>query len=78
MEEHSVSANSYEYYLEDTLLLLFNRAKPKPLEADQNRMFEAGRNLGYYEALSTMLNQAEAFGLPIEKFVKFDIDELLR
>jgi hypothetical protein len=33
---------------------------------EANRAFADGRVMGYYEVLSLMQNQAEAFGIPLE------------
>ena len=63
--------NAAENYLRDVLPLLFDRARKlrtEQLAAEERgdseaARFEAGRVTGYYQVLSTLVNQLEVFGL---------------
>ncbi len=67
-----------EYYLEDTISQLIEEA----LELKENASdeFERGKLFGYYETISKLLNQAEAFGIidkiPL-KWQDFNPEDLL-
>lgn len=58
-------------YLRDIIPLLIERGREAKAKRDAARRggdgeqatFDGGRALGYYEVLSTMLNQLEVFGL---------------
>lgn len=67
-----------EYYLEDTLNQLIDKAIE--IREGPNSEFNRGILFGYYETISKLLNQAEAFGishqLP-EKVRDFNPEDLL-
>ncbi|KYG80742.1 hypothetical protein [Roseivirga echinicomitans] len=50
-----------ENYLEDLINQLVEEAYE--IKANSNDEFEKGKLFGYYQAISLILNQAEAFGL---------------
>ena len=59
-----------QQYLRDVFALLLKRGREAKAAAsgaghggDANTDFDAGRVQGYYEALSTMLHQLDAFGI---------------
>jgi hypothetical protein len=74
-------------YLRDMLSLMVERAKEArqfSITGNDNRTkeeqaFENGRALAYYEVVSTLLNQADAFGLSRDVFpvLNFDPDREL-
>jgi hypothetical protein len=61
--------NTEQNYLSDVLSMLIERGRTaKARAADERKAgrsgdFDAGRTQGYYETLSTMLNQLDAFGI---------------
>lgn len=67
-----------ENYLEDIINQLIQEALE--LKKNSNDEFEKGKLFGYYEAISKLLNQAEAFGIgdkvPL-KWRDFDPEKLL-
>jgi len=74
-------------YLQDVLSMIIEAAKEAKLSATtgkdsrtvQQQAFEEGRALAYYEVVSTLLNQAEVFGLSpdILRVLNFNPDEEL-
>ncbi len=50
-----------EYYLEDTINQLIEEGFE--LKKNAQNEFEKGKLFGYYEVISKLLNQAEAFGI---------------
>ena len=74
-------------YLQDVLATIVERAKEAKQSssaASANRAtveqaFDDGRALAYYEVVSTLLNQADAFGLSHDAlpFLDFDPDKEL-
>ncbi len=65
-----------ENYLEDLLTQLIDEAKE--LKETANSEFEKGKLIGYYDAISKILNQAEAFGINLPaKWIKYNPEDLL-
>lgn len=62
---------AYDDYIRDTLRELLENAREAKADYASKRtqsgepdaLFEAGRALGYYEAVSLLVNQLEAFGI---------------
>jgi hypothetical protein len=55
---------SMQYYIEDCLDELIDRAEEARKERDNdNTEFNQGRSLGYDEVLSFLIKQAEVFGI---------------
>lgn len=79
--------SAVEYFLRDFLDLLIERAKqakwswnPAKGQGDTaQRSFEEGRALAYYEVLSSLIHEAETFGLSKERIpgLSFDPDKEL-
>ena len=78
---HSMDEQKCERFLKDTLSLLFERAKseisPGTTANEMDVAFAQGRRLGYYEALTTLIHQADLFDLPVESLVNFNAEDLL-
>lgn len=67
-----------EYYLSDTLNQLLDEALE--IKKNINSEFEKGKLVGYYEIISRLLNQAEAFGISdklTERVRNFNLESLL-
>lgn len=67
-----------EYYLSDTLNQLLDEALE--IKKSFKSEFYKGKLVGYYEIISRILNQAEAFGIrdKLPKRIRdFDIESLL-
>ena len=67
-----------EYYIEDIISQLIDQAFI--LKEKTNNEFEKGKLFGYYEIISILLNQAEAFGITDKiplKWRDFKPEELL-
>jgi hypothetical protein len=67
-----------ENYLEDIINQLIEEALE--LKENANDEFEKGKLFGYYETISKLLNQAEAFGISDKvplKWRDFNPEELL-
>ena len=67
-----------DHYLEDTISQLIEEAFE--LKENVQGEFEKGKLFGYYEAISKLLNQAEAFGITDKiplKWRNFNPEELL-
>lgn len=67
-----------ENYLEDIISQLIEEALE--LKKNSNDEFERGKLFGYYEVISRLLNQAEAFGISDKippKWRDFNPEELL-
>ena len=67
-----------EYYLEDIMNQLMEEALELRDKAQDE--FERGRLFGYYEIISRLLNQAEAFGISDKipsKWRGFNPEELI-
>jgi hypothetical protein len=66
------------YYLRDLGFLLREAAVEAKRLADAapeaERGFQTGRLMGYYEVISVMQNQAEAFQLPLAKLALDGLD----
>ncbi len=69
----SSSDPKYEYYLSDLGFLLKEYALESKKRRDSERkgsddyLFQAGRNMAYFEVISLIQNQAENFGIDLEK-----------
>ena len=67
-----------EYYITDTLNQLLDEAIE--IKKNINSEFEKGKLLAYYEIISRLLNQAEAFGISdklTERVRNFNLESLL-
>lgn len=65
----------YAHYLRDLGTVLKERALEARKQRDSERTdFQRGRLLAYYEVLSTMRNQADAFDLSVEDLNLHDVD----
>ena len=67
-----------EYYLEDTINQLLEEALALKGKVDSE--FDKGKLVGYYEAISKLLNQAEAFCISdklSERVRNFNLESLL-
>jgi len=67
-----------ENYLEDIVSQLIEEALE--LKKNSNNEFEKGKLFGYYEIISRLLNQAEAFGISDKlspKWRNYNVEELL-
>ena len=67
-----------EYYITDTLNKLLDEAIV--IKKNINSEFEKGKLLAYYEIISRLLNQAEAFGISdklTERVRNFNLESLL-
>ncbi len=74
-------------YIQDLLTTIIERAREaKRSSADlkisgtgEQRAFADGRALGYYEVVSTLVNQARIFGLSADQLpvLSFDVDRNL-
>ena len=72
MERHE---GRYALYLRDLGAVLKERALEARKQRDTGRTdFQSGRLIAYYEVLSTMRNQAEAFDLSTEDLNLHDLD----
>ena len=77
-----MSEKTMEYFLQDYLFLLWERAQEAQAECRQARAgssaedtaFQCGRALAYYEVLSTFKNQAQVFDIEGRIFGLKDID----
>jgi hypothetical protein len=78
MAAPNTSSDTYRLYLRDTLLLLYERANSTISTEVVDDVFESGRRLAFYEAISTLISQAKAFELPVDQLVTFDVENLLR
>lgn len=71
-----------ENYLQDVLHLLIERAQEAASEAKaaktsgakDDQLFQDGRALAYYEVVSTMIGQAEVFGLSASTIPELGFD----
>jgi hypothetical protein len=50
------------------------RERDSAPESSQERAFESGRLLAFYEVISTMRNRAEVFGIPLSDLRLDDIE----
>jgi hypothetical protein len=68
-------------FLRDTIEILYERAKEAQSNSlvgeDADRLHAQTRLLVYYEVLSVIQNQAEAFGIPLHEIYPFEADNLL-
>lgn len=67
-----------EYYITDTLNQLLDEAIE--IKKNINSEFEKGKLVAYYEIISRLLNQAEAFGISdklTERVRNFNLESLL-
>jgi len=67
-----------QHYLEDTINQLIEEAFE--LKRNAQGEFEKGKLFGYYETISKLLNQAEAFGIEDKiptKWRDFNTEDLL-
>ena len=65
-----------KYYLLDLGTLLREQALASKKESDRDRgnLFDLGRRMAYYEAVSLMINQAIAFGMELSELNLEGID----
>ncbi len=75
-------SENLKFYFEEVLDLIIERAmkaKEANIEAKktsnlEQKLFQEGRLIGYYEVLSYLIGQAEFFGLTPKDFPKLNFD----
>lgn len=68
--------NTYLHFLNDSIKELISRA----LDIENDTDFDKGTRLGFYEAISHLLNQAEGFGIFDEldnEIKEFNLESLI-
>lgn len=70
--------NSHQNFIIDAVRELFHRAKENKLNSTKGDVYSEGINMGYYQCLNTLLGQADAYGINLEKECGINKDELMR